>query len=538
MGTKNAPRLHRYLPQVILATVAVMVVPVVAVWVVRASGAVTSTLALMLLGTGISLVLGWVGRRLWEARQGSGDLLFGELMVWGFVRRWRTERRLANAQQLLRPNGQRRARGAEKLTAEREAKLLEDLAGALEARDPYTSGHSRRVARHAAMIAKGMGLPASQVAEIRTAAIVHDVGKIDIPNEILHKPDRLTDAEFAVVKQHPLAGAKMVYKHLNESLATIVAHHHERIDGQGYPAGLSGDNIPLGSRIIAVADTFDALTSSRPYREARPHKKALRILNAEAGTQLDPDAVRAFTKHYSGARPIAAWAFLTAVPQRLLYPLFGEGAAGGAISAAKVMAATAAAVGAGSAVAATSPGLLGHHPHGSPAQAAVERTADTHPTRAGTGNPVNGNGNGGSSGAPKRGGGSGSGSTTTPTTSDGSGSTPDTSAGGQDTGSATPTGPATSTGTGSDPVVKPGTSSGSSGSGSSGSGSSGSGSGGSGSGSSNSGSGNSNAGGNGNGNGNSGSGSSGSGSSGSGSSGSGSSSGPGNSGNAPGHNKG
>ena len=356
MGAKNAPRLWRYLPQVLVATTAVMVVPILSVWMVRASGAMTSMLPLILLGTGISLALGWVGRWIWESRRGSGDLLFGELMVWGFIRRWRNERRLASAANLLGLNGKVRAVDDKDYSPQEQAELLEQLAEGLEARDSYTSGHSRRVARHAAMIAKRMGLPAAEVARIRTAGVLHDVGKIDTPSEVLNKPDRLDEEEFDEIKKHPMRGAEMMLEsHLDPHLATIVAHHHERLDGKGYPDGLRGEDIPIGARIIAVADTFDALTSTRPYRPARPHKRALKILNAEAGTQLDPDAVRAFTAHYSGFRPIAAWAFVTGLPQRGLYPLFGESAAGGAISAVKVMAATAAAVGAGSAVAANAP---------------------------------------------------------------------------------------------------------------------------------------------------------------------------------------
>jgi putative nucleotidyltransferase with HDIG domain len=375
MGTANAPRLHRYLPQVVIATAAVIVLPVLIVWIVRASGGTSSMLPLMALGTAISLSLGWVGRRFWESRPGSGDLLFGELMVWGFVRRWRNEKRLASAARLLGLDGRGAAVEAKDLSAKEHAELLEQLAESLESRDAYTSGHSRRVARHAAMIAKKMGLGPADVAKVRTAAVLHDVGKIDTPSEVLNKPGRLTDEEFDEIKKHPLRGAEMmIERHLDPGLANIVAHHHERLDGKGYPDGLRGDEIPLGARIIAVADTFDALTSTRPYRSARPHKRALRILNQEAGSQLDPDAVRAFSSHYSGMRPIAVWAFVTGLPQRVFYPLFGEGAAGGAISAAKVMAATAAAVGAGSAVAATSPVL--DKPLSTPARAAIERNFD------------------------------------------------------------------------------------------------------------------------------------------------------------------
>ncbi len=356
MGRKGTFRLWRYLPQVVFATTLVMVVPILIVCVLRALGVINSGVLVIAAGVGASLALGWAGRRYWEERPGSGDLLFSELMVWGFVRRWLTERRVASATRLLGLAGEGQ-RGGARLDPDKRAKLLEQLAAALEARDPYTLGHSRRVARHAAMTAETMGLPADEVAKIRAAAAVHDVGKLEIPLEVINKSGKLTDDEYGLIKRHSLLGAKMVHKHLDEELAIIVAHHHERLDGNGYPARISGDKIPLGSRIIAVADTFDALTSSRAYRSAKPHKKALSILEKESGKQLDPDAVRAFSAHYSGFRPLALWALLISLPQRAYQALFGQAGASGGALAAKVMAATAAVAGIGSAAAVSTPAL-------------------------------------------------------------------------------------------------------------------------------------------------------------------------------------
>jgi putative nucleotidyltransferase with HDIG domain len=409
VGKTNAPHLRRFLPQVVLATFIVSILPVIVVWKLRATGAMTSMPLLILVGVVISLVLGWLGRVYWERRPGSGDILFGELMIWGFMARWRTERRLASAKKLLGLAGRAQSDGAEEgteqLSQEEHVELLEQLAAALEARDPYTHGHSRRVARHAAMTARKMGLPPAEVSKIRTAAVVHDVGKIDTPTDILHKPDRLTDEEFEVIKQHPVRGAEMVIERdFDLELAEIVGHHHERIDGTGYPDGLSGSQIPLGARIVAVADTFDALTSQRPYRSARPHKKALAILNEESGTQLDPVAVRAFCSHYSGFRPLAVWALVTNLPQRVLYPVLGELQAGAA-SAAKVMAAGAAAVGATGAVAATAAVEEGSSAASDSGRVAVERVAevvnpgDEGSSRKGTlvsSKPGSGNGSAGS----------------------------------------------------------------------------------------------------------------------------------------------
>src|SRR5579862_4527245 len=228
-----------------------------------------------------------------------------------WLQRWSTERRVAVALRLLRGD-----EGHGDLTQGRRAELLSELAAELESCDPYTHGHSRRVARHAVIIAIRMGLGEHQVAVIRAAAALHDVGKINTPRAVLHKPGRLTEVELALIELHPVDGAEIVSTLGDAELTAMVRHHHERLDGTGYPAGLAGEAIPLGARIIAVADTFDAITSARPYRPAARHKKALDILTREAGTQLDPAAVDAFVRCYSGNRLFALWALLAAAPQR------------------------------------------------------------------------------------------------------------------------------------------------------------------------------------------------------------------------------
>ncbi len=304
----------------------------------------------MAIAMGLSLGASYIGAAFWETRTGSGDLLFGELMVWGFVHRLRNERRLASAQELLGSmnHAQRRVTGG--LTAESQAKALEQLGRALEATDPHTHGHSRRVARHSWMIARQMGLRSEAVARIRTAAALHDVGKIETPTSVLRKRGPLTDDEFDVIKRHPVDGARMVAVLSDEELTSIVRHHHERLDGTGYPSGLSGEEIPLGARIIAVADTFDAITSARPYRPAGSHKKAIDILKYEAGTQLDPSVVRAFCGLYSGRRPLALWASVTSLPAQV-FSWLGSGAAGVATAAQVAAVAAVAAVGTATAAA-------------------------------------------------------------------------------------------------------------------------------------------------------------------------------------------
>jgi putative nucleotidyltransferase with HDIG domain len=205
---------------------------------------------------------------------------------------------------------------ADDATLQRRARLLDQLARAIEAQDPYIDGHSRRVARHAAMIASKMRLPAAEVGRIRTAGALHDVGKLSTPAGILGKPARLTAAEYEVVKLHAVEGARMVACLQDDELRAIVRHHHERMDGSGYPDGLNSDEIPLGARIVAVADIFDAITAPRPYRPPAPHRQAFRTLSDEAGTRLDAGVVHAFMRCYSGRSTVALWAALRARDRR------------------------------------------------------------------------------------------------------------------------------------------------------------------------------------------------------------------------------
>ena len=182
------------------------------------------------------------------------------------------------------------------------ARTLERLGAGLDAHIPGIGGHCRRVSRYAAGIARGMALSREEVTRIRRAAAIHDIGKIEMPVEIVNKCGPLSAAEFEIVKKHANAGARLVAGLGDERLTAIVRHHHERFDGAGYPDGLAGKRIPLGARIVAVADTFDAVTSVRPYRPARSRREALDLIRAEAGAQLDPDVVAAFHDYCSSPR--------------------------------------------------------------------------------------------------------------------------------------------------------------------------------------------------------------------------------------------
>jgi HD-GYP domain-containing protein (c-di-GMP phosphodiesterase class II) len=326
---ESAPtRLLFYLPLVVLTTASVIVLPAVLVAAFLPRG----NSLLMVISTAsavaVSVAIASVESALWTQRAGSRDLLFADLMLWGWLRKCWTERRLAQARALY--DSARKAGPAVSI------ELLEDLSRRLEARDVYTHGHNQRVARHAKRIARAMHLSTTEIAKIRTAATVHDVGKIYTPREILNNPGRLTDREYAIVKLHAGDGANMLAAVGDPEITAMVRHHHERIDGQGYPDGLAGPDIPLGARIIAVADTFDAITSSRAYRPAGTHKKALNILSQQAGSQLDGAAVSAFLECYSARRSIAWLALATVVPQRIFAALqtasSGIGASTGAIT--------------------------------------------------------------------------------------------------------------------------------------------------------------------------------------------------------------
>jgi len=169
------------------------------------------------------------------------------------------------------------------------------LAGAIEAKDPYTRGHSDRVTHYSRLIAQALGLSPAEVDVVVRAAVLHDVGKIGVPSAVLNKPARLDDDEFRLIQRHPEVGTEIVreIRAMEETLA-IIRHHHERIDGRGYPDGLRGGALPLGARILAVADTFDAMTSDRPYRQGLPNEVAYEEIERCAGTQFDPEVARVF----------------------------------------------------------------------------------------------------------------------------------------------------------------------------------------------------------------------------------------------------
>jgi putative two-component system response regulator len=174
---------------------------------------------------------------------------------------------------------------------------IEGWSHAMDLRDKETEGHSRRVTELSVKLAQAMGMSEEEIVHMRHGALLHDMGKIGIPDSILHKPDELTEKEWAIMRQHPKFAYDMLnsIEYLRDSLE-IPYCHHEKWDGSGYPQGLKGEQIPIAARIFAVADVWDALTSDRPYRPAWPREEAMNYIREQSGKHFDPQVVELFFK--------------------------------------------------------------------------------------------------------------------------------------------------------------------------------------------------------------------------------------------------
>jgi HD-GYP domain-containing protein (c-di-GMP phosphodiesterase class II) len=197
------------------------------------------------------------------------------------------------AESILRANLEQLADTPDRAAQYRAA---ESLAKAVDERDAYTGSHSQRVGEYSARIARRLGADDSAVELTRLAGNLHDLGKLAIPEEVLRKPDSLSDAERVILERHPQIGYRMLESLGVQPVAEWVLHHHERWDGAGYPNRLAGEQIPLGARIIFVADAYDAMTSDRAYSRAMPPQEALAELERCAGTQFDPAVVKALAE--------------------------------------------------------------------------------------------------------------------------------------------------------------------------------------------------------------------------------------------------
>jgi putative nucleotidyltransferase with HDIG domain len=173
---------------------------------------------------------------------------------------------------------------------------------AIEARDPYARGHSSRVTVFAQAMARGLRLDKERISVLRLGALLHDVGKLVVPSSVLLKRGPLSEEELGLMRRHPAAGARMLRSlGAPETILPLVLHHHERWDGDGYPTGRRGDDIPLEARVLCIADSFDAMTSMRPYRSSWTPDEAMDELARCAGTQFDPDLVGAFASAWADA---------------------------------------------------------------------------------------------------------------------------------------------------------------------------------------------------------------------------------------------
>ena len=318
------PSVKPYLRHALIATAAVVLLPVAVVGIVLALMEPNPP-TLVVAAVGVLSTLGVIvtGTALWMRRPDSTFISFSDLMIARWMQRHRSEKQLQEGARLLGldPTGQPVTRS--RITPEEQLQVLKDLTAALEAKDPYTHGHSQRVERHSYRTAAAMGLPESDIEDVRKAAALHDVGKIRVPDKILRKDGPLTIEERVMMEEHSTVGAWMVSSVGNADVISAVRHHHEHWDGSGYPDGLAGSNIPLFARIIAVTDAYDALNSTRPYRAGCGRERAVAELREAAGTQFDPKVVEYFISSLPTRVPVAAGLLVAfAGPQRLLRELF------------------------------------------------------------------------------------------------------------------------------------------------------------------------------------------------------------------------
>jgi putative nucleotidyltransferase with HDIG domain len=253
----------------------------------------------------------------WHAQPESDGHSFGDLMVWSWFRRRRAEDHLKQSATVvgLARDGSFRDAGTVSLI-ERQAALA-DMAVSLDAKSTFTVGHSKRVQEHARDIADELELSVEDTDALAIAALLHNVGNLAIPEEVLRKTDELTDAERTLIEQHVELGASLAMTAgLERPVVDAIQHHHERWDGAGYPDRLSGEDIPLLARVLAVAESYDAMTSTRPYRHGLSRAEAIAELRSGAGSQFDPAVVEALVATLPSERGILAAAALPAIAQR------------------------------------------------------------------------------------------------------------------------------------------------------------------------------------------------------------------------------
>ena len=204
---------------------------------------------------------------------------------------------------LLVSDGSASEQGQAAATVGTNVEVVAALAQALEERDQYTGEHSESVVDLTERVAEAIGLDEDEIKDVRTAALLHDIGKVGIPDEILHKPGPLDEREWEIMRQHPVIGERIMRAIPGMgSIARVVRHEHERWDGDGYPDGVAGEAIPKAARIILACDAYHAMVSDRPYRQAMSHHDAMAELTSNAGTQFDPEVIQALVGYLVGRR--------------------------------------------------------------------------------------------------------------------------------------------------------------------------------------------------------------------------------------------
>jgi HD-GYP domain-containing protein (c-di-GMP phosphodiesterase class II) len=335
-------------PFAVVATLGVVLFPLLVVLILREIGlpdpeALVAAVVCLVLSIGAAAF----GTAIWTRRSESIDVAFGELMLWRFLRRHKAERTIDEGAVVLGlgPDWSLR-NGQIDIDPDRALDTLQRLTGALEAKDPYTHGHSRRVERHVHRTAMAMGLSSEEIRDLRIAASLHDVGKIRVPSRILRKPEALDDSETRVMRDHVHVGAAMVATAATPEVTNAILHHHEYWNGTGYPMGLTHTEIPLFARVIAVADTYDALTSARPYKSGCGRREAIDVLRSGAGVQFDPEVVDAFISTLPAALPAVSALLVFVRPERLARRVVSwtRSSAVGSVSTGAVAAGSAAAV--------------------------------------------------------------------------------------------------------------------------------------------------------------------------------------------------
>jgi putative nucleotidyltransferase with HDIG domain len=275
-------------------------------------------------GCAAGAALGW-GASLVFVSPASRTLLLAAGALLGV---WAIHRMHADRREMIRRHSE--------ATRLHRRELTRALARTMDARDPGNQDHLRRVHRLCLGVAKGLGMSETELETLSSAALLHDIGKVSVPESILTKPGRLTPQEMRRMERHPVVGAEIVQAlPFRQSLAPVVRHHHERWDGRGYPDGLKRDAIPLGARILSTVDCYDALTTDRPYRKALTHREAAAFLSRESGSMFDPGVVDALLDYLEATPSTAAQAPCVTETSEADDPSTGERASAGSLAVAQ-----------------------------------------------------------------------------------------------------------------------------------------------------------------------------------------------------------